>query len=125
MRKTIQYFAVCLLAICAMGCSEFGELFDEYMNYSKVTIEYDYDWDPKADYKDFKVSFDDKTYSAVGTYKVPKGTILTMSWSYQYTVPFSSGVSKWAKTSKEISAGENMTVVISGPEVHISTDYDL
>lgn len=124
MRKTIQYFAVCLLAICTMGCSEFGELFDEYMDYSKVTIEYDYDWDSEAEYKDFKVSFDDKTYSAVGTYKVPKGTILNMSWSYRYWV-YEYPQTKWAKASKEISAGENMTVVISGSEVHIMTDYDL
>lgn len=124
MRKTIKYFAVCLLAICAMGCSEFGELFDEYMDYSKVTIEYDYDWYANADYKDLKISFDDKTYSAVGTYKVPKGAILSMSWSYTY--PINGGMStKWGKASKEISAGENMTVVISGSEVHIMTDYDL
>ena len=124
MRKTIKYFAVCLLAICAMGCSEFGELFDEYMDYSKVTIEYDYDWDSEAEYKDFKVSFDDKTYSAVGTYKVPKGAILSMSWSYRY---FDYGYveGKWAKASKEVSAGENMTVVISGSAVRIKTDYDM
>ena len=123
MRKTIKYFAVCLLAICAMGCSEFGELFDEYMDYSKVTIEYDYYWDANADYKDFKISFDDKTYSAVGTYKVPKGTIISMSWSYAYADSHYN--TKWAKASKEVSAGENMTVVISGSEVHITTDYDL
>ncbi|MBQ7966413.1 MAG: hypothetical protein IJ290_00650 [Bacteroidaceae bacterium] len=124
MRKTIQYFAVCLLAICTMGCSEFGELFDEYMDYSKVTIEYDYNWDYRADYKDFKISFDDKTYSAVGTYKVPKGTIISMSWSYAYTAD-SHYNTKWAKASKEVSAGENMTVVISGSAVRIKTDYDM
>lgn len=74
---------VSLLGFGLTGC----EKVEEFMNYSKVTIDYSY---PQGDgysmfvkeYSDLKIIFDDKEYNSIGTYTVPVGTTIKLSWKW-------------------------------------------
>ncbi len=83
MKKVLLGLALCLFAICNTGCSAIDSVLDDYLNYCTVTIEYDYDRDTSVDYKDIKVAYGENEYAAWGSYRVPKGTVINLSWSYK------------------------------------------
>lgn len=122
MKKYLLGLIVCVFALSITGCSKIDDMLDEHLNYTNVTIEYDYGWYDKADYKNLKVIFDEKEYTAVGTYKVLKESVINLSWSYTYMDKYYDV--KWGNASENVSVGTNkkMTIRISGSEVHITND---
>lgn len=123
MKKYLLGLIVCVFALSITGCSKIDDMLDEHLNYTNVTIEYDYNWHSSADYKNLKVIFDEKEYTAVGTYKVLKESVINLSWSYGYWDGIYAKV-KWGDSSENVSVGTNkkMTIRISGSEVHITND---
>ena len=72
---------VSLLGFGLTGC----EKVEEFMNYSKVTIAYSYPKESATfvdEYSDLKIVFDDKEYNSIGTYTVPVGTTIKLSWKW-------------------------------------------
>lgn len=112
MKKVLLGLALCLFAICNTGCSAIDGILDDYLNYSTVTIEYDSRASGVAfDYSDLKVSFGENEYNAIGVYKVPKGTVISLSWAYSQV--YAGGVRDWCKCSEEISIGTNKNITIT------------
>ena len=103
---------VSLLGLGATGC----EIVDELMDYSKLII---IDDGHKTStntlaYKDLKVVFNDKEYTAFGNYKVPNNTIVKLSWSYaeQYYGEYGDYKDRWRNSSAELMVGERETVEV-------------
>lgn len=128
MKKLLLGLVACLFMLVNTGCSAIDSALDDYLNYCTVTIEYDYDWDSisGADYKNFKMVFGDNEYNAIGSYRVPKGTVLNLSWSYSYSKydNYDGYVWHWATASKSVSVGTNgkTKITISGKEVDIEIE---
>lgn len=127
MKKLLLGLVACLFMLVNTGCSAIDSALDDYLNYCTVTIEYDYDWDGdygREDYKDLKVVIGENEYNAVGAYKVPKGTVISLSWSYYYKYVDNGYKYTWASASENVSIGTNgkITIRIAGHEATVMTD---
>ena len=91
------------------------------MNYSKVTIAYSY---PKEsghavfEYSDIKIVFDDKEYNSIGTYTVPVGTTIKLSWKWNGV---SGGLVHYDEGNAEVRVDsyEKIKVTLAGSKILI------
>lgn len=115
----ILLLSVLACGFVTTGCSLIDDVLDDFVNYSRLTIQESDGTYPK--YRDIKVTFDDKEYTALGTYQVPNNTIVHISWYYDCTR--TECCSKKGNASKDISVGsyENMTVTLNHGDVEITT----
>lgn len=120
MRKILMPLLVLLLGgLSFTGCSAIDDVLDDFINYSRLTIQ-----EPSTDftkYYNIKVTFDDKEFTALGTYQVPNNTIVNISWSYDCSA--TKHCSKKGNASKDVSVGsyENMTVTLDHGDLNISS----
>lgn len=94
---------------------------NDNQNYVNVMIEFDYSYNPHAEYKDFKFFIDEKEYTAIGSYKIPKNKILTLSWSYAHALVQNQleFTKLWLSASANVNVGNSYqtTIIIQGPGV--------
>lgn len=120
---------VSMFSLAITGCGAIDDVLDTFVNNSKLTVEMDYHHQDylnsnyagsEVNYRDFKITYGDQEYSALGTYQVPNNTVVHMSWSYQCEY-YSCGNSKWKTASTDISVGsfETIRVVIRCDEVSV------
>ena len=100
---------VSLLGFGLTGC----EKVEEFMNYSKVTIAYSY---PKEsglcvdEYSDLKIVFDDKEYNSIGTYTVPVGTTIKLSWKWNGAL---GGLRHYDEGNAEVRVDSNKKIKVT------------
>ena len=105
------------------GC----EKIEEFMNNSTVTIAYSYpnesNWLRVSNYYDLTITIDDKKYNSIGTYTVPVGTVIKLSWKWN-----GMSESSWVKNQSGnaevlVDSYKNCKVTIAGSQILI--DYSL
>ncbi len=111
---------VSLLGFGLTGC----EKVEEFMNYSKVTIAYSY---PRGDgyasmfveeYSDLKIIFDDKEYNSIGTYTVPVGTTIKLSWKWKGTL-YGLFTSQEGNAEVRVDSNKKIKVTLAGSKILI------
>ena len=111
---------VSLLGFGLTGCEKVEEL----MNYSKVTIAYSY---PRGDgygsmfveeYSDLKIIFDDKEYNSIGTYTVPVGTTIKLSWKWNGTL-YGLGHFDEGNAEVRVDSYKKIKVTLAGSKILI------
>lgn len=114
MKKLLLGLFISLMCLGSISCSRINEVLDDHLNYSKVNIKYDSKY--YAEYKDLKIIFDEKEYNAVGSYKVPKNTIIDISWNWR-----SGYGGDWEYSSESVSIGayENTNITIKADKLII------
>jgi hypothetical protein len=109
---------VSLLGFGLTGC----EKVEEFMNYSKVTIAYSYPNESPlfvAEYSDLKIIFDDKEYNSIGTYTVPVGTTIKLSWKWDGLL-YGCNVNKQQGNAEvRVDSYKKIKVTLAGPKILI------